>query len=102
MTLTDAVNLVTKDSNVQMTFKDATLSYGMSKMTVKNEMEKAFNPYKRLAFVEFLEFLGRVAYEKYKTLSLPLYQKIEKVLDDVLMVVNVARKEMQRKVEIET
>jgi len=40
--------------------------------------------YKRLQYVEFLELLGRVAYEAYKTLSQPLYQKIEKLLDVIL------------------
>jgi len=38
----------------------------MSKMTVVYEMAKGPNPYKKLAFVEFLEFIGRIAAEKYK------------------------------------
>jgi len=51
-------------------------------MTVTNEMRyKDINPYTKLSFVEFLEFLGRVAYEEHKNLDLPLYQKIEMILD---------------------
>jgi hypothetical protein len=50
------------------------MCYGLSKMTVPNEMMKGANPYKKLAYVEFLEYLGRVAYEKYKELEdIPLY-----------------------------
>ena len=50
--------------------------------------------YKRLLYVEFLEFIGRVASEKYKTTSDPLYVKVERVLDDLLGLVGVLRKEM--------
>ena len=49
------------------------MCYGLSKMTVQLEMAKGPNPYKKLVFVEFLEYLGRVAFEKYKTSELPLY-----------------------------
>ena len=38
-------------------------------MTIANEMSyKGLNPYFKLSFVEFLEYLGRVANEKYKSL----------------------------------
>ena len=42
------------------------MCYGLSKMTVPFEMIKGPNPFKKLAFVEFLEFIGRLAHEKYK------------------------------------
>ena len=100
MTLQDAVNLMTKDSKAQLSIKEATFAYGMSKMTVKNEMEKGFNPYKRMAFVEFLEYIGRCAALKFKRSSELLYLKIEKLLDDILPVVGMTRKEVVRKVEI--
>ena len=96
MTYAEATDLMCEASNVQLTKRQATLSYGLSKMTVKNEMEKGLliNPYKRLAYVEFLEYIGRVAAEKYKTSSQSLSVKIEKVLDDILPLVGASRKEI--------
>ena len=41
-------------------------AYGMSQMTVRNEMEKGVNPYTKLVFVEFLEFICRCANIKYR------------------------------------
>lgn len=64
---------MTKDSIINLSVRDATMCYGLSKMTVQLEMAKGPNPYKKLVFVEFLEYLGRVAFEKYKTSELPLY-----------------------------
>ncbi len=76
------------------------MCYGLSKMSVANEMVKGINPYKRLLYVEFLEFISRIADEKYKgQQSIPLYQKIEWVLDDILKLVNVARREIKRRIE---
>ena len=73
MTFEDAMNLVVKDTDLGLTYKEATFAYGMSKMTVKNELEKGLNPYKKLLFVEFLEFVGRCAAVKYRRFSDPLY-----------------------------
>jgi hypothetical protein len=57
-------------------------------MTVINEMDKGGTmEYKKLKYVEFLEFMGRLAYEKYKDLAIPLYKKIEKILDYLMPVV---------------
>ena len=44
-----------------MGLREAVMCFGMSKMTVTNEMVKGFNPYKKLTYVEFLEFIGRLA-----------------------------------------
>ena len=51
-------------------------------MTIANEMAfKGVNPYLKLSFVEFLEFIGRLGQEKYKEEDWPLFEKIEKILD---------------------
>ena len=97
----EAINLVTKDSSLNMNARDAVMCYGMSKMTVVFEMAKGPNPYKKMQFVEFLEFIGRVAEEKYKLVEdWPLYQKIERVLDELLPIVGSRRNDWNRKVEI--
>jgi hypothetical protein len=46
--------------------KEARHCLGMSKMTVVNEISN-HNEYNKLRYVEFLEFIGRVAYSKYMT-----------------------------------
>ena len=71
-------------------------------MTVVNEMgHKGVSPFKKLAFVEFLEFIGRIANEKYKEWTNdPLYIKIEKIMDYLLPLVGMTRKEIQRRVEV--
>ena len=52
---------------VGLTEKKASFCYGMSKMSVINEMGfKGINPYLKMQFVEFLEYIGRVADIKYK------------------------------------
>ncbi len=47
-----------------MSDKEVKLCFGMSKMTIQDEV-KNFAQYEKLKFVEFLEFLGRCAYHKY-------------------------------------
>ena len=46
-----------------------------------------------MQFVEMLEFLARIANIVYKTAdSMPLYQKIDKILDSVLSLASLKRK----------
>ena len=54
-------------------------------MTVVNE-EKHYKQYHKLEFVEFLEFVGRLAHFRFKNssgASQPLAEKIEVILDDM-------------------
>lgn len=70
----------------------------MSKMTVVDEIEDGSAKYKRLMYVEFLEMIGRVAYEKFRETemdSLPLEKKIEFVIDELVAYVGETRKEVQ-------
>jgi len=70
--------------------RDVVMCYGMSKMTVANEMVfKDVNPYLKLKFVEFLEFLGRVADFRFRDEDLPLYLKIEKILEPLMALIHV-------------
>lgn len=54
-----------KDTNLNLIEKDAIFCYGMSKMTVDREHEKN-HLYSQLAFVEFLEMIGRIAHSKFR------------------------------------
>lgn len=102
MTMQDAFNLMMRDTNIGLIEKDAIFCYGMCKMTCVNEQQDSSTLYKRLQFVELLELICRIADLKYKGTEadkLTLVQKIELVLDDVLALVEVKRKEVNIKVD---
>ena len=71
----------------------------MSKMTTPNERDVDKNHYNQLTQVEFLEFIGRIAYAKFQSTELEnqldLAQKIEYCLDDILQLVNVIRNDRE-------
>lgn len=64
-------------------------------MTVEDEMVK-FSDYQKLKYVEWLEFLARCAYAKYVgDETVPLAVKLEQILDSVLPVFGLKRKEAE-------
>ena len=62
--------------------KDIQNCYGMSKMTIWNEVENK-KEYFKMQWVEFLEFIGRLANVRDKNSDSPLELKIENLLDDI-------------------
>lgn len=67
----------------------------MSKMTVVNEEWEA-DKYNTMAFVEFLEMVGRVAVATFSDTDIaqePLTKRIEYVLDAILPLVDVERQD---------
>ena len=73
----------------------------MSKMTVKDEVN-SHSEYERLKFVEFIEFLGRIAHTKFvDDTDTPLHIKIERILDHVLAAFGFKRKEVPVIIKIE-
>ena len=62
----DCVNIVSRDTGVNMFDKDAMYCYGMSKMTVVDEVKHS-KRYDKCELTEFCEFIARVADLKYKT-----------------------------------
>ena len=66
----------------------------MSKMTVKNEIEKAYDYYK-LLFAEFCEFIGRIAYQKYKALDVHMSEKIIHILGEIFTHFNLTVDEVE-------
>jgi len=68
-------------------------------MTVLNE-ERDGSKYLKLVFVEFLEFIGRMANVKYKSMQDDaLSVKIEYLLDDLLAHFNLTRNDVNVQVE---
>ena len=79
--------------------KEVQLAYGLSKMTVENENTKG-SQYQKMLFVEFLEFIGRLAHSKYKADdNLTLAQKIEFLLDDIFLAYNMSRNDVEITIE---
>ena len=86
------MELFCKESEIELTDKEARFCFGMSKMTVKDEV-KNHDEYEKFRFSEFLEFIGRVAHTKYyeeQTVSLTV--KIERVLDAIFKAYSMSRR----------
>jgi hypothetical protein len=66
LNLEDCIALCTKDSQLNISEKDLAFCHGMSKMTVINESAN-YKAYQGMQFVEFLEFVGRIAHIKFKS-----------------------------------
>lgn len=88
------VELVCRQADLKMTDKSVKFCFGMSKMTVQDEVVNR-QEYNKLRLVEFLEFIGRVAYLKYQDEpEVELAEKIERVLDSIFAVYNFKRAEV--------
>ena len=78
-------------------------AYALCKMTVVNELDQSGElQYKRLQYVEFLEFLARIAdlfFEGSEMEGLELHEKIEHILDEILPLVGAKR--VKQKIVIE-
>ncbi|CDW89852.1 UNKNOWN [Stylonychia lemnae] len=103
MSMQDGLNLMMRDTAVGLIEKDAIFCYGMCKMTCINEAVDSSKHYKILQFVELLEYICRVADYKFRNNDdMNLVQKIEIVLEDVLALVDVKRKDVNIKVDDES
>ena len=72
-------------------------------MTIINE-ERQWKKYSALEYVEFLEFLGRISFARFKNSTaelseMPLASKIESILDDLFMNFGMQRIEVNIEVE---
>jgi hypothetical protein len=93
------VNLLVQDSNAKMSDKEVKFSFGMSKMSVKDEVKNK-ESYEVMKLVEFLEFIGRCASAKYiLETEMPLADKISLLLDDIFPVFGLKRKDANEAVE---
>ena len=90
---------------------DVTFAYGMSKMTVVSELSSFQNNYKQLEFVEFLEFVGRLATARFRKAvssnnvtseQLSLLGKLEDTLDELFENYDLTRTEVTKMVEEES
>ena len=95
----DAKNLCLKHCELGINEREVILCFGMSKMTVYNEVTQCEN-YFKMQFVEFIEFIGRLAYTKYKgSTDLSFGEKIEQLLDDIFPSFGLTRQDVVIEVE---
>ncbi len=93
--MVEACDLFATAAALKITDRQCRYCYGMSKMTIVNE-EWDHEKYNSMAFVEFLEMVGRVAEAAFSETDIahePLARRIEYVLDAVLPLVDVERQE---------
>lgn len=80
---------------MDITEKAIRFCFGMSKMTVKDEVAN-HDEYEKLKLTEYLEFIGRVAHVKFIDYEeLELHRKIEMILDELFPVFSMKRKEVE-------
>ena len=79
-------DLLFNQCGLPFTVQEVRYCFGMSKMTVKDEV-KSRRDYDHLIFVEFLEFIGRLADIKWKDEEgVQNHQKVYRVLESMLRV----------------
>lgn len=93
MTFDDVADLFMKRSPLNMSLKDVTYCFGMSKQTVVNEQDdRECTKYNQLFMSEFYEMIARVANMKVNSTEIKLCQKIEYILDDLFTTVKDSRR----------
>jgi len=93
--LLDCQSLFRNDVDLKLPLKIINEAFGMSQCTIVNEFDKtALTEYNKLSYLEFLEFLARVAelyFEGSEMEELELHTKLEHLLDEILPLVNAKR-----------
>ena len=95
MTVYECVQLMKYDSPLKLTRATIRQAFALCKMSVINELDKKSQvTYIQITFVEFLEFLARIAELHFKDTEMEellLSEKIGFLLDDLLTVVGCER-----------
>lgn len=84
--LDDAVELFCKIGDLNLQDQDIRRCWGLSKMTVENDLKQR-DKYQKATLLEFLELFCRVAEQAYKDSYLhknaPLKKKVEMLMDEM-------------------
>ena len=91
LTVEDCVRMVIVDARLKFSRKQIVWAFSMSKQTVANECDdKSSQEYFKLPFVEFLEFIARlvdIQFSDSELADMPLAEKLEHILKDLLALV---------------
>ena len=95
MIVQDCHTLFRNDLPLKLPYKMINEAFGMSQIHMVNEFDKnSLQDYNKLTYLEFLEFLARIAelyFEESEMEDLDLHVKIEYLLDEILPLVNAKR-----------
>ena len=94
LTKNDCIELMTKATKIVPDENRVIYCYGMSKMHVINE-KVSKQPYDEMKYVEFLEFLGRIAHAKYKDEECSMADKLCMLMDRLFPEYGMVRKEVE-------
>ena len=91
----DVEQMILRDAQLLIHQSSVKAAYVLSKMTVVEETNnEAKTTYQKLIYVEFLEFLGRIAelyFDGSEMEDLALVRKLEYLLDELLPIINAKR-----------
>ena len=91
----DCVDLMTKQTRIIIDENKVIYCYGMSKMAVIKDTSDR-ESYEQMKFVEFLEFIGRCAYTKFKEATdMSMEEKLIMFLDEMFPYFGCQRKEVE-------
>ena len=91
----DCINLLTKYTKIIPDENKVIYCYGMSKMAVVLDTSDR-QKYEELKFVEYLEFVGRCAYVKYKAEEdMTMEERLTAFMDELFPVYGCTRKEVE-------
>ena len=98
--LDDAIRMFQDVPDIGLGASQIQYCFGMSKMTVIYERDKKASPmYTEIDFIEFLEFIGRIAQMKFQGSELQdqidLATKIEYIIDDLFQSLELTRNERE-------
>ena len=92
MVVDDCVSLLRVDAKLGITVRAIHQAFGLSKKEVVAEFEKdSLLKYHSMTYLEFLEFMTRIAeihFEGSEMEGLELFEKVEYLLDEVLPIVD--------------
>ena len=95
MIIEDCLSLLRDECNLNIPFRHIHEAFSLSKRDVVTEFEReSLTSYHKMTYVEFLEFLARIAelyFEGSEMEELELHQKLEFLLDEILPVVGAKR-----------
>ena len=91
----DCYALFKEDTPLNLTYKTIHEAFALSKKQIVNEFDSdSLMQYHKLSYVEFLEFLARIAvlyFEGSEMEELELHEKLEYLLDEILPIIEAKR-----------
>jgi len=99
MNKANCLDLMSKNSKIIADENKVNYCYGMSKMHLVYETSQK-HLYEEMKYVEFLEFIGRCAYAKYKDdTEADMTEKLKMLLDELMPTFGMTRKEVENEEE---